>query len=90
MQRLIAQMKIAEIEMQKEFNPALTQQSQRFTELSARHAQLQKAYNITSQATGVMGRQMNSAYGPLFSLPLIFSLLISNIISIRLSPLFGF
>ena len=50
LQRLVAQMKLAEIEMQKEFNPALTQQSQRFTELSARHAQLQKAYNITSQA----------------------------------------
>lgn len=68
LQRLTAQMKLAEIEMQKEFNPALTQQSQRFTELSGRHAQLQKAYNVTSQATGVMGRQMNSAYGSTFQL----------------------
>ena len=68
LQRLNAQMKLAEIEMQKEFNPAIAQQSQRFTELSGRHAQLQKAYNVTAQATGVMGRQMNSAYGSTFQL----------------------
>ena len=68
LQRLVAQMKLAEIEMQQEFNPAVSQQSQRFMELSGRHAQLQKEYNITSQATGVMGRQMNSAYGSTFQL----------------------
>ena len=77
-------MKLAEIEMQKEFNPALTQQSQRFTELSARHAQLQKAYNITSQATGVMGRQMNSAYGSTFQLTQIMRELPNFAISSRI------
>lgn len=84
LQRLVAQMKLAEIEMQKEFNPALKQQSQRFTELSGRHAQLQKAYNITSQATGVMGRQMNSAYGSTFQLTQIMRELPNFAISSRI------
>ena len=84
LQRLVAQMKLAEIEMQKEFNPSLKQQSQRFTELSGRHAQLQKAYNITSQATGVMGRQMNSAYGSTFQLTQIMRELPNFAISSRI------
>lgn len=68
LQKMYAQMKLLEIEMQSKFNPALKEQSAEFQALSQQHAKLQQEYARTSRATGVMGRQMNSMYGSTFQL----------------------
>lgn len=68
LQKLGAQMRLLEIEMQAKFNPALADQSQEFRNLNAEHARLQQEYQRTARATGVMGRSMNSTYGSTFQL----------------------
>lgn len=68
LQKLYANMKLLEIEMQSKFNPALKEQSKEFQNLNAQHAKLQQEYQRTARATGVMGRSMNSTYGSTFQL----------------------
>ena len=84
LQKLFAQMKLLEIEMQSKFNPALKEQGKEFTNLSAQHAKLQAEYQRTSRATGVMGRQMNSAYGSTFQLTQVMRELPNFAISARI------
>lgn len=84
LQRMYAQMKILEIEMQAKFNPALQQQSQEFINLNAQHAKLQSEYQRTARATGVMGRTMNSAYGSTFQLTQVMRELPNFAISARI------
>jgi len=68
LQKMYAQMKLLEIEMQSKFNPALKEQSKEFQNLNAQHSKLQSEYQRTARATGVMGRSINSTYGSTFQL----------------------
>jgi len=68
LQRLTAQMKVLEMEMQSKFNPALKEQSAEFITLNAQHQKMQAEFGRTARATGVMGRSMNSSYGSTFQL----------------------
>ena len=66
LQKLLAQMKLLEIDMQAKFNPALREQSQEFRNLNAQHKLLQSEYSRTAVATGVMSRQSTTATNSIF------------------------
>lgn len=84
MARLTAQMKQQEQIMKQNYNPQIEKQNKLYTEAAAKHAVLQKQSVQTAQATGVMSRQMSSAYGGTFQLTQVMRELPNFAISARI------